>query len=187
MQMQILSEGHTLRCKDEDLDLRLRTQVYKMYAKLNEERSPVLRSIRERGASMKHDVILNKAANIERCLRRIGEVYQGRPEHLNDFTKQDSIVLNLQRACEASIDLAMAVVASGKLGVPQTSRDAFELLEQSGRLDSELADKMKAMVGFRNIAVHDYQKLNPDILRSILDLHLGDFTDFARAMLASDG
>ena len=57
-----------------------------------------------------NDVILNKTTTIERCLKRIHEVYEGNPENLTDFTKQDSIVLNIQRACEASIDLAMHVV-----------------------------------------------------------------------------
>lgn len=50
-----------------------------------------------------NDVILNKTITIERCLNRIHEVYEGNPENLTDFTKQDSIVLNIQRACEASI------------------------------------------------------------------------------------
>ncbi len=37
------------------------------------------------------------------------------PENLEDFTKQDSIILNIQRACEASIDLAMHIVAGKKI------------------------------------------------------------------------
>lgn len=74
-----------------------------------------------------NDVILNKTTTIERCLKRIHEVYEGNPENLTDFTKQDSIVLNIQRACEASIDLAMHVVSERKLGVPKTSREAFKL------------------------------------------------------------
>lgn len=66
------------------------------------------------------------------------------PEHLKNFTKQDSIVLNLQRACEASIGLAMHIVAEKKLGLPQNSRDAFTLLEQENIISSSLSSKMKA-------------------------------------------
>ena len=47
-----------------------------------------------------NDIILNKITTIERCLNRIHEVYEGNPENLSDFTKQDSIILNIQRACE---------------------------------------------------------------------------------------
>ena len=51
------------------------------------------------------------------------------PHYLENHTKQDSIVLNLQRACEASIALAMHIVAEKKLGIPQKSQEAFTLLE----------------------------------------------------------
>jgi uncharacterized protein YutE (UPF0331/DUF86 family) len=132
---------------------------------------------------MINDVILNKVSVVERCLKRIQEEYENNPKHLENYTKQDSIVLNLQRACEASIDLAMHIVAQKKLGLPQTSRDAFTLLEQHGIISSSLSQKMKAMVGFRNIAVHDYQELNLTILQKILDNHLTDFTEFTKAIV----
>lgn len=59
---------------------------------------------------MKNDVILNKIRIIERCLKRINEEYANTPLNLENFTKQDSIILNIQRACEAAIDLGMHVV-----------------------------------------------------------------------------
>ena len=76
-----------------------------------------------------NDVIINKIATIERCLERINVVYAEVGDNLStDFTRQDSIVLNLQRACEASIDLANYINKQKKLGIPQSSRDSFELL-----------------------------------------------------------
>ncbi len=135
------------------------------------------------GQSMKNDVILNKINIIERCIRRIHEEYENNPEHLKNFTKQDSIVLNLQRACEASIDLAMHIVAEKKIGLPQNSRDAFTLLEQENIIPVSLSRKMKAMVGFRNIAVHDYQEINIEILQKILENHLVDFSHFTKTIL----
>lgn len=135
------------------------------------------------GLFMKNDVILNKISIIERCIHRIHEEYDNNPDNLHNYTKQDSIVLNLQRACEASIDLAMHVVAEKKLGLPQHSRDAFTLLEKEGIIPSSLSEKMKAMVGFRNIAVHDYQELNLAILQKILDGHLADFTEYTKTIL----
>ncbi len=127
---------------------------------------------------MASDVILNKIETIERCLLRVNEVYDDTPKNLNDFTKQDSIVLNLQRAIEASIDIAMHVVSLEKLGLPQSSRDAFELLQSNKKLEKQLYSKMSAMIGFRNIAVHDYQKIDAEILQAILEHHLRDFYGF---------
>ncbi|MGP7818235.1 type VII toxin-antitoxin system HepT family RNase toxin [Niallia sp. 01092] len=132
---------------------------------------------------MKNDVILNKISVIERCKNRIMDVYEQNPQNLMDYTKQDSIVLNIQRACEACIDLAMHIVAEERLGLPQTSRDAFDMLESQSIITNEIANKMKAMVGFRNIAVHDYQTIHLEILQQILEKHLDDFTIYTKQIL----
>ena len=111
------------------------------------------------GIFMKNDVILNKISVIERCIYRIKEVYENNSDNLKDYTKQDSIILNIQRACEASIDLAMHIVSEKRLGLPQSSRDAFDMLQTHSIIDEDVAKRLKEMVGFRNIAVHDDQTL----------------------------
>lgn len=142
-----------------------------------------LKTLMRAGLYMKSDVILNKVSIIERCIKRIHEEYDQNPKNLENYTKQDSIVLNLQRACEASIDLAMHIVADKKLGLPQNSRDAFSLLEAEEILSPILSNKMKSMVGFRNIAVHDYQEINLVILQKILDNHLVDFFEYTKTII----
>jgi uncharacterized protein YutE (UPF0331/DUF86 family) len=130
-----------------------------------------------------NDVIINKIATIERCLQRINVVYAEVNDNLStDYTRQDSIVLNLQRACEASIDLANYVNKHKALGIPQSSRDAFELLFRANLLSEEVALNLKKMVGLRNIAVHDYQELNIEIVKFIVENHLVDFQHFIKAI-----
>ncbi|MCP9471360.1 MAG: DUF86 domain-containing protein [Nitrospira sp.] len=125
---------------------------------------------------MADDVILNKAASIERCLCRIEQEYAGAEQNLiGNQTKQDAIILNLQRACETAIDLAMYVVSRRKLGVPQDSRDAFSLLHTAGILPEDLAARMQRMVGFRNVAIHEYTRLNLEIVQAIITKQLDDF------------
>ena len=128
------------------------------------------------------DIVINKRSVIERCLARINEEYRGNPDRLSNFTVQDSIILNLQRACEAAIDLAMHIVAKKHLGIPQDSRDAFELLRKAGVLDDGLTARLKAMVGFRNIAVHDYQSVQLAIVSAIIEHNLTDFSAFVDAV-----
>jgi len=131
------------------------------------------------------DIILAKSAIIERCVARVRDVHAGDDDGFTrDLTRQDAIVLNLQRACEASIDLAMHLVRVRRLGVPQESREAFELLERAGLIDSDLTARMKRMVGFRNVAVHDYRRLDLEIVRSIIGTRLPDFLEFTRTALA---
>lgn len=127
---------------------------------------------------MVKDVIFNKMSIIERCLVRIKEVYDNNPDNLQDYTKQDSIILNIQRAVEATIDIAMHIVSSKKLGIPQNSRDAFEVLYHNEIIDEKIYKKIKSMIGFRNIAVHNYQQLNLQVVQMVIEKHLEDFKEF---------
>lgn len=127
---------------------------------------------------MVNDVILNKIETIERCINRIKTVYDNNPDNLKDYTKQDSIMLNIQRACEAAIDLAMHIISVKKLGIPQNSRDAFEVLSSNSIIDENLSKNLKAMVGFRNIVVHDYQSINLNVVETIINNHLDDFYSY---------
>lgn len=133
---------------------------------------------------MADEVVLNKTAVIERCLARIAEEYEGHEDELEaNYTRQDAIVLNLLRASEAAIDLAMHATRVGKLGLPQESREAFALREREGWIQPYISRRMQAMVGFRNVAVHDYQKLNLDILKNVLENNLEDFRTFSAAIM----
>jgi uncharacterized protein YutE (UPF0331/DUF86 family) len=72
------------------------------------------------------------------------------------------------------------------MGVPQSARDVFSLLARANWIPTELADKLRRMVGFRNIAVHDYQALQLPITVSIIRNDLDDFLRFTRAVLLRD-
>lgn len=127
------------------------------------------------------DILLNKGAIIERCLRRITEEYEACPE-LNNYTHLDAMILNLERACQATIDMAMHIVAQRRLGIPQGSADAFSLLSSGGVIEKDLSTRLIGMVGFRNVAVHEYQGLNLDIVRYVLEKGLYDFVEFCRQL-----
>jgi uncharacterized protein YutE (UPF0331/DUF86 family) len=128
-------------------------------------------------------IILNKFESIERCIKRIKEEYDGNPDSLNDYKKMDAIVLNLQRACELSIDIAMYIVSTRKLGLPQTKKEAFELLYKNNLIDEKTLKNMSGMIGFRNIAVHDYKEIDNEILKNVIENNLNDLLEFARTML----
>lgn len=128
-------------------------------------------------------VIINKYEIIERCLNRINEEYENNPQSLQDYRKMDAIVLNIQRACEASCDLAMYIVSTRKLGIPQTKKEAFVKLEENEIISKDMSKNMQNMIGFRNIAVHDYKQLDEGILQDVIENHLKDLKEFARVIL----
>jgi uncharacterized protein YutE (UPF0331/DUF86 family) len=129
------------------------------------------------------DIVMAKVAIIQRCLKRIQETTHLDPESLNDIDKQNIFVLNLQRAVQAVIDLATHIVASEGLGLPDTIEDNFNLLYEGKIIHRELAKRMEGMVGFRNIAVHNYESLNEGILKSILGKDLADLEEFYTTVL----
>lgn len=65
------------------------------------------------------------------------------------------------------------------MGVPQNSRESFSLLADHDVVPEILATTMMKMVGFRNIAVREYQKLDPDILKNIIERHVQEIEQFA--------
>ena len=129
------------------------------------------------------DVIMAKVGVVKRCLVRIKEVTALKPGSLENITSQDVFVLNLQRAIQATVDLAAHVVASEGYGIPQDLKDSFGLLMNAGVISADLSTRMQKMVGFRNIAVHEYQSLNLDILKNILTTRLGDLEEFYSAVI----
>lgn len=133
---------------------------------------------------MANDIILNKSETIRKCLKRINEDYADEPDvFLTNYTRQDAVTLNLERASQASIDIAAHLVRANKLGIPQTTRELFKLLEEKKYITQETSINMQKMVGFRNIAVRDYQTLNIDIIIHILKFHLKDFTKYIDEIL----
>jgi uncharacterized protein YutE (UPF0331/DUF86 family) len=133
---------------------------------------------------MVDDVVVNKVGMIERCLARVREEYGEDGAGIDlDQRRQDALVLNLLRACETAIDVAMHVVRVRALGVPESSRHAFVLLVEAGLLDRELGGDLQRKVGFRNIAVHRYQELDLGVVHAVVRDKLGRFEAFAAAML----
>lgn len=128
-----------------------------------------------------NDVLLNKKVSIERCVQQINRYYHmetGLP-FADDRLRQDAVAMNLQRAAELTIDIANHLIKLRKLGLPRDSRESFFLLEQAGLIDTEMMRKLQGMVGFRNILVHEYQKMDMAIMVEVIEHHSQDLLAFA--------
>lgn len=133
--------------------------------------------------------VARKIATLVRCVERArAELEQAGPAFATDFTRQDAAILNVTRACEAGIDLANMVVRAKRLGVPGDAREAFALIQRGNLLDPELSSRLQKMIGFRNIAVHQYQSLDLRIVESVIRTNLDDllrFAEIARGLLGN--
>ena len=131
---------------------------------------------------VERDVVLAKAAAIDRCLKRVYDVRARGNTAFAPIDVEDITVFNIQRAAQAAIDLAAHVVSAEGYGVPADVGETFSLLAQNAVIDSDLATRLRKMVGFRNIAVHNYQSLDPLIIDRIVEDRLEDLRTFAAAI-----
>jgi len=82
--------------------------------------------------------------------------------------------------------LGMRWVRQGALGIPKDSRDAFSLLASGGHIPVELAESLIKMVGFRNIAVHDYREIDFAIVKALIDRDFPDSRELIRLSLRAE-
>jgi len=125
------------------------------------------------------DALAQKAAKAESCVARARQELAASANFEPDFTRQDAAILNIHRACELTLDMGNMIVRHLALGLPRSSRDVFGLLAQHGWVDKDQATTLQHMVGFRNIAVHEYDALDMAIVRSIIEKDLQQTLQFA--------
>ena len=127
-----------------------------------------------------NDIVINKIQSIQRCVLRAREEYRTDPDGFaTHYTRQDAAMLNVLRACETAIDLANHVIRAHKLGIPISAADSFKLLRTAGAIDARLAERMMKMVGFRNTIIHQYTKVDIDIVIAVIVSELDELLAFA--------
>jgi len=136
---------------------------------------------------MDREVVEQKIESLRRCLRRIEQKCPSEASILaHDLDLQDIVALNLSRAVQISVDMGAHLIAGmEQVRPPDTMGHTFDLLEQAGLLNKGLANNLKKAVGFRNIAVHNYEAINWEIVHNIIKHHLSDFSEFAKVVARS--
>jgi uncharacterized protein YutE (UPF0331/DUF86 family) len=133
---------------------------------------------------MDRRVIETKLESLRRCVKRIEQKRPSTPQTLaTDYDLQDILSVNLERAVQLCVDLAAHVIADREISAPTTMAAAFEALHALHILSSDLTNSMKKAVGFRNIAVHNYQEIDWEIVFNICHHKLDDFRAFAQAIV----
>ena len=132
------------------------------------------------------DVLIQKITSLQRCVARARDLRRrAGDEFCTSFDLQDAAVPNVLRACETSIDLANMLLRQGRLGIPAESREAFGILVREQRIAGDLGGRLQKMVGFRNVAVHQYRTLKPEIVAAVIDSGLDDLLTFAEVVRRS--
>ena len=130
-------------------------------------------------------IVARKLDSLQRCLQRVRDKCPEDPARLAaDPDLQDIVVLNLSRAVQLCVDLALHRLARGGQPAPDTMGQAFERLAETGQIDAGLALRLRRAVGFRSLAVHNYGAIDWAIVHAIATRRLDDFAAFARTIAA---
>jgi uncharacterized protein YutE (UPF0331/DUF86 family) len=131
-------------------------------------------------------ILAQKLESLRRCIRRVEEKTPADVEQLiQDPDVQDILVLNLTRAVQLCVDIGSHVISESDAPAPSTMGDVFSTLEKLGVIASTTCQALKKAVGFRNIAVHNYDVINWEIVFAICQKSLVDFRRFAKEIAAS--
>lgn len=89
----------------------------------------------------------------------------------------------LHLAVEACLDIGQHLIAQEGLRRPADNPDVFVVLVEEQILPDDLRTKLTAMARFRNLIVHDYARIDNQVVFAILKKRLDDFDQYARAIL----
>jgi len=130
------------------------------------------------------DVILAKSHKVEHHLLRIKEKREiSLDKFLDDLDYQESILFNLQMAVQNCIDLAAHIISDEELGMVGSTNEMFYILEENDYINRDLSENMVAAVGFRNLIVHEYGKVDLKQVYHIVHHNIDDLEHFVKAIV----
>ena len=126
-------------------------------------------------------IFTQKLESLRRCIRRVEEKTPADVDQLTqDPDIQDILVLNLTRAVQLCVDIGSHVISETEESAPTTMGDVFSTLEKLEAITPTVCESMQKAVGFRNVAVHNYDVINWEIVFAICQNSLVDFRQFAK-------
>lgn len=128
---------------------------------------------------MESGTMLERLKLLEKNVRQLLE-FKGKvrlEDMLEDISREWALRYGLLESIQIIIDISCHIVAKYNLGNPSTYTECIDLLEKYGYLDKSVASKINAMVGLRNILVHEYVNIDSKRLYNLLD-KIGDIAEF---------
>lgn len=137
---------------------------------------------------MDRDLIAQKLESLRHCVERVRQRTPVTAAALAyDPDAQDILALNLTRAVQLCVDIGAHLIAAQDKPAPDTMGQIFDTLSDMGTISADLAARMKKSVGFRNIAVHNYEAIDWAITHAVATRHLDDFAAFATVVAKAAG
>jgi uncharacterized protein YutE (UPF0331/DUF86 family) len=128
-------------------------------------------------------ILASKLAAIRDAIARVREVLPASAEAFKlDRTAREVVTLNVFIALQEAIALAAHWVADRGWSVPQSYADVFTVLGDRSVIDRDLARRLRAGAGLRNLIAHQYGVLNVDRVFEIATNELEDLLAFCQQL-----
>ena len=129
------------------------------------------------------EVIYRRIKRLDRVLTALEKHAQmNLEEYLKNDDLQAAVERRLQIAAQTCIDIANYLLARLRLELPDEEENVFLNLAKANIISPELAEKMKGLVRFRNILVHEYLDVDSDLVYHNLKQNVIDFRNFIAAI-----
>lgn len=130
------------------------------------------------------NLVLRKISELEERTKELEEFKDISVElYSKDWKIQRIIERTLHIAIEICIDLANHIISEEGFRTPTSYSDVFRVLYENNVISSELCETMEKMSKFRNILVHNYAKIDPQLIVRILKENLRDFRSYINEIL----
>ena len=127
-------------------------------------------------------LILRKLSTLDEYLKQITEYANiSSKDYAADWKIQRIVERTLQMMIETCLDVSGHIISNEKFRVPETYADMFRILIQNDILKESQLEAFEKIAKFRNIIVHDYEKIDAEIVLGILQKNLNDFEGFKEA------
>jgi len=129
-------------------------------------------------------LIGRKLARMDTYLSQIREFSKiSGNEYKKNWKTQRIVERTLQILVEECIDIANHIIADEGLRLPVGYADAFQVLMENRIIKKKLSATMEKMAKFRNVIIHQYEKIDPGIVVAILHKNLADFERYKKAII----
>lgn len=95
-----------------------------------------------------------------------------------DMIKYWGIERGIQICIECVIDISNVIISTLDIEKPDTYKECILVLGNEDIIPQRFAKQISNMVSFRNILVHDYMKIDEEIIINVLKNNLDDFAKF---------
>lgn len=128
-------------------------------------------------------IIENKISQIKQFRKILkGLSKYSKKEIENNIMLRSGIERLLQNICQACIDLANLIISYKKERKPVEQREYFLILVEEHIISREMAETMIRLIGFRNILVHEYARVDYDIVYDVLTNRMRDIDNFVKTI-----